>query len=138
MKLRQQAVECRSPLKRRAKDNVVRGNPNGRKFDKIRRTLPECNNDIRDRGANQQLLLRKKRTLNKILRRSEVLEIANLIVRSSVRLRRTGVMTLWRGRSPSQTEEETTNSLHAGAIGTPANFLSFAHTDRKKKMAIRL
>jgi hypothetical protein len=40
--------------------------------------------------------------------------------------------------APSQTEEETTNSLHAGAAGAPATFVSSACTNWKKKMAICL
>jgi hypothetical protein len=34
---------------------------------------------------------------------------------------------------PSQTKEETTDNLHAGAIGTPATFRSSVPTNRKKK-----
>jgi hypothetical protein len=35
--------------------------------------------------------------------------------------------------SSSQTEEETTDRLCAGAVGTPATLASSAPTDRKKK-----
>jgi lipocalin len=56
---------------------------------------------IRDRGARQQLLLRKERA-HKIFRLTVELEIAKLIVGSSVRPRRTSVWAL--SRSPLSPE----------------------------------
>jgi hypothetical protein len=49
----------------RTKVNVIRGTPKGRTCEKRRRTRPEGNNGIRDRGAKEHLLLKKERTLNK-------------------------------------------------------------------------
>jgi hypothetical protein len=37
------------------------------------------------------------------------------------------------GPAPSQTKEETTNSLSAGAAGAPATLESFAHTDQQRR-----
>jgi hypothetical protein len=51
------AVVSRDPLKRRAKDDFVHGNPEGRMFDKRRRTQPEYNNGIRNQGLKEQLHL---------------------------------------------------------------------------------
>jgi hypothetical protein len=46
----QLAVVFRNPLKRRTKDDIVRGTTKGLTFEKRRQTQPECSNGIRDRG----------------------------------------------------------------------------------------
>jgi hypothetical protein len=48
--------------KRQTKNNVVQGTPEGRKCEKRRRTRPECNSGIRDRGAKQHLRLKRRKT----------------------------------------------------------------------------
>jgi hypothetical protein len=82
------------------RDSEFRGTPKGQTFEKRRRTRPECNNGIRDRGIREQLVLGCKKTVNEVLRQTLGLEIANRIVGSFIKLQRTSVWTLWRGRSP--------------------------------------
>jgi hypothetical protein len=53
----QPAVGCQNPQKRRTRDNVVQGAPEGW-------TRPECNNRIKERGIKQQPRLGKQNTLN--------------------------------------------------------------------------
>jgi hypothetical protein len=89
-----------NPLKQWTKDNVVRGASKEWTFEKRRWTCPECNNGIRDRGATQQLLLRKERTLNKIFRRTVELEIRKWTVGSSIRPWKASDRILWRGWPP--------------------------------------
>jgi hypothetical protein len=65
---------------------VVQETPEGRTYKKRRRTRPECNNGIRDRGARQHLLLKKGRILREVIRQSLSLEITRLIVGFFIRL----------------------------------------------------
>jgi hypothetical protein len=60
----------------------------------------EHSNSIRHCGVKQQLLLGSKGTVNETLRQTLELKIAKLAVRSSTRLRKTSVRTLWRGWLP--------------------------------------
>jgi hypothetical protein len=92
-------MEYRGLKKRRTKVNAVRGTPKGGTGEKRRRTRPEFNNGIRDKGARQHIILEKK-THNEAIRKSLQREIAKLIFESSIRLRRPSDWTLWKCRPP--------------------------------------
>jgi hypothetical protein len=101
----QTTVGYRNPRKRRAKDNIIRRAPNGRRFEKRRRVQTKCKNDIRNRSLKQQQRLENKkrhnnRNVNKALRRTIGLEVVRLSVGSSSRIRKLSVKTLWRSRTP--------------------------------------
>jgi hypothetical protein len=81
----QPAVEYWNPLKRRTKDSVVQGTPDGPTFEKRRWTCPGCSNSMRDRGLKEQLHLGSKRKLNKTFRQTVELEITKQIVGCSIR-----------------------------------------------------
>jgi hypothetical protein len=78
----------------------VWGTSTGWTFKKGWRTQLECNNSIGDRGLKEQLCLRRKKTLYEAIRQMPELEIAKLIVGSSVRLQRMSVWAQWRSRPP--------------------------------------
>jgi hypothetical protein len=65
------AVISRNPQKRRTKDDIVLGTPEGRMFQRKRRTQPKRNNGIRNRGLQEQLRLASKRAFNKTGRLSD-------------------------------------------------------------------
>jgi hypothetical protein len=67
--------------------------------EKMRRTRPECNNSIRDRGA-RPLIFKKERIFKKVIRQSLGMEIARLLVKSSIGLREPGDGILWKCRLP--------------------------------------
>jgi hypothetical protein len=83
----QPAVECRSPLKRRTRDDVVCGARKGLKFEKKQRTRTKCSN-MRDRGARQQLLLWKVRTLNETNGQTLKPKVVKLALGFSLRIRK--------------------------------------------------
>jgi hypothetical protein len=80
--------------------DIVRGAPKGPTFTKKQRTQLECSSGIRDLGINPQLRLGSKRALNKTLKQILELQIAKLIVGSSVQLWKTSDGTLWRIHFP--------------------------------------
>jgi hypothetical protein len=88
------AVMSRNPLKRRTKDDVVLGTPEGWMFEKRRRTQPKCKNGIRNRGLQEQLRLTSKRAFNKTVRQTLRLEIANRAVEFPIGLRKASNWTL--------------------------------------------
>jgi hypothetical protein len=96
------AVGHHNPWKRRTKDDVVRGAPKGRTFQKRRRKQPKFNNGIRDRGLKQQLRLGSKENFKEALERTIVFKIVKLAAGSSVRIKKMSVKTLWRSRPPSK------------------------------------
>jgi hypothetical protein len=81
---------------------------------------------MRNRGAKQQLLLRKGR-------QTAELEIVKRIVEYSVGLWRTSVRTVWCGGAGPSRMEETRDSLRAGAVGAPTTQGSFAATEQKRR-----
>jgi hypothetical protein len=107
----QPAVGYRSPLKRRTKVTLVQGALEGRTDDKKRRTRLECNSGIRrlsktsgnrreGRTEKRDQHLEAKMMHREIIRRSLRLEIAKLMIESSVRLQEPGDGTLWKCRPP--------------------------------------
>jgi hypothetical protein len=93
-------INGRSLKQRQIKGNVAQETPEGRTYKKRRRTLPECNSGIRNRGARQHLLLKKGRILSEVIRQSLRLEITGLIVGSFNGLREPRNGTLWKRRHP--------------------------------------
>jgi hypothetical protein len=91
----QPAIGCQSPRKRQTKDDVVRGTPKGWTFEKRRRTQLKCSDGVRDRDL---LCLGIKENVNKALRQTIELEIIKQVVRSSFRIHKMSVKTLWRSR----------------------------------------
>jgi hypothetical protein len=83
-----------------ARDMVVR---------KRRWQCMECSNGIKHQGLNEQLCLRKERTLDRIFRKTIQLEVAKQIVGTFIRLRKINVR-LCGEVSPSETKKETTNN----------------------------
>jgi hypothetical protein len=77
-------MEGWSLKQRRPKNNVIRETPVGQTCKKRRPTRPECNNCIRDQGARQHLILEKEKMHHKATRQSLDLEIAKLVVESSI------------------------------------------------------
>jgi hypothetical protein len=61
---------------------------------------PECNNGINGEGERQQLCLGNKETFYEVLGQTIGLEIVRHTIRSSVRIRKTRVKTLWKSRPP--------------------------------------
>jgi hypothetical protein len=61
---------------------------------------PECSNGIRSRGLKERLHLGSRRTLNKTFTQTIELEIAKQTVRTSIRLQKMNVRTLWRAQPP--------------------------------------
>jgi hypothetical protein len=105
----QPAVGYRSPLKPRTKVTVVQGAPEGRTDDKRRRTCSECNSGIwklnrvshtGKKGRTEKRRLERMETDREIIRRSLRLEIAKLMIESSVGLREPGNGKLWKCRPP--------------------------------------
>jgi hypothetical protein len=94
------AVGCRNPLKMPTKDNVVRGTPKGRTFEKRRRRQHKFNNGIIDRGLKQQLRLGGKGSVNETLRQTIVLKVIKLAAGSCIRIPKMSVKTLCRSRPP--------------------------------------
>jgi hypothetical protein len=74
-------------------------NPEERMFGKRRRTQPESNS-IQNQDLKERLHLGGKRNVNETLREALGLEIRKKLARSSIRIRRIGVSTLWRGLPP--------------------------------------
>jgi hypothetical protein len=60
----------------------------------------ECNNGIRNQGLKQQLCLGSKEIFYAVLRQTTGLEFTNRIARSSIRIPKTSVKTLWRSWPP--------------------------------------
>jgi hypothetical protein len=82
------------------KNKVVQGTLEGRKCEKSRRTRPECNSGIRDRGAKQHLRLKTRKTFYDAIELTLGLEIAKRVVGTSVRLQELGDWLLWKCRPP--------------------------------------
>jgi hypothetical protein len=76
-------MEDRGLKKRLTKVNVVRGTPKGRTSEKKRRTRPECNKGIRDRGARQSILRRNGRRVYEALRHKFEPEAVKIAFESS-------------------------------------------------------
>jgi hypothetical protein len=85
---------------KKCRHSGIRGQSKASRDEKRKRTLPECNNGIRDQGARQHLLLKKECILNEVTRQSLCLEIAKLLVNSSIRLWELGDRILWKCRPP--------------------------------------
>jgi hypothetical protein len=93
-------MEDRSLKKRRTKVDVVGRTPKGRTSEKKRRTHPECNNGIRDRGAKQSILRRNGRRMYEALQHKFEPEAVKIVVESYIGLREPGDGTLWKCRPP--------------------------------------
>jgi hypothetical protein len=110
---RQKLVAARGQLTRRAipaprkgrhqgpvRNNVARGAHNGRTLEIRRWKGPECNNEIKDRGARRQIRLGSEGALNKTVRQTLGQEVAKRAVEFFIGLLEVSDWTLWRGRPP--------------------------------------
>jgi hypothetical protein len=84
------------------KDGVVHGIPKGWAFEKRLWAQRKRNSGIRDRGLRWGLHLGSRETFYEALRQIISLEVAKQAVKSSVRLRKASVKTLWRSQPPSK------------------------------------
>jgi hypothetical protein len=96
------AVEVIGATEDQTRDLAVPARRKGRSHrgptvEKRRRKGPECNNELKDRGARRQLLLKKERISGRIFRKTVELEIEKRIVGSLTGLREVGNWTMWRG-----------------------------------------
>jgi hypothetical protein len=89
-------------------------------------------NGIRGWNIKWQLRLGGKRTLE-VLRQTLGLEVIKVTDGSSIRPQKANDRALWRSRPPSQTEDETTESLCAGAVGAPATSGSSPHKPEEER-----
>jgi hypothetical protein len=83
------------------KDDVVRGTPKGRTFEKTRRARPKSNNGISNQRPRRELHLGSKETFYEGLRQIIGLEVTKRAVASSIRVQKMSVTTLL--RSPPTT-----------------------------------
>jgi hypothetical protein len=112
----------------RGKDKAVPRTQKGWTFRKRHWTkLEGINKDLK-----KQLHVRKEGIFKETLE----LEIAKRIARSSVRIRKMSVRTLWRGRPPLK-QKEATSGLRARDVGALTTLGTFACTDQRK-MVINL
>jgi hypothetical protein len=123
---------------------------------KRRRAKPEGNTGIRNQGSRQQLHLKKERTtgngirgwsrrqepclgsrttLDNTFRKIVEWEITKQIVRTSIRLQKMSVRTLWRGQPPKQ-KKVTAHRLRVMGIGELTTFGTVSCTDQRKMMVI--
>jgi hypothetical protein len=79
----------------------------GPTVEKWRRKGQECNNRLKNRGARRHLHLQIERVFIKTVRQTLGLEVAKQAVEFSIGLREVSDWTLWKGRLPSETKEET-------------------------------
>jgi hypothetical protein len=88
-------------------------------------------NSIGERSTIPQLLLGGKKRLSKASRRTLELEVVKLAVGSPSGSRKQ-VTRYCGAAAPSQTKEETANSLHASAVGPQATFEILSPRNQKK------
>jgi hypothetical protein len=84
-------------------------------------------NSVGDQSLKQQLRLGSKRNVNEPLRQTIVLEVIKLTARSSVKVPKMSVKTLWRSWPPPKRK---TRLLIAGVPGIHG---SFACTNQKRR-----
>jgi 5-methylcytosine-specific restriction endonuclease McrA len=119
-------VGYRNLRNRWTKDNVVQRNLRGQTFGNRRRALPNCNNDITDRGLRRELRLGSRDVFYEALGQTLELEIVKRAVGISMRSRKVSDWTLWRGRPPpkrrrdieTQPSEKRTMMVHLEGLAS--------------------
>jgi hypothetical protein len=98
-------------------DNVVHGTPKRWTFRKRHQLKPERKMEIRYQGPRQQL--QSNREFTKIYRKTNGLQIAKRIAKSTVGLQTIKDWTLWKGRSPLK-RKDVAHGVRVGNVGTQA------------------
>jgi hypothetical protein len=110
------AVALRRMIRRAVPARCKGSSHRGPTVDKRRRKGPECKNKIKDRGARQQLRLRKERTFGRIFTKTAEMEIETRIVESSTGLQ--GVTGYCRWFGPFRNEGRDVTSTALGKEGS--------------------